>query len=60
LIGIGISRVLHLFVPALPVHTPVLFVFVAEGVAIVIGLVSGVLPARNAASLEPVEAIRAE
>jgi putative ABC transport system permease protein len=60
LIGIGISRVLHVFVPALPVHTPVLFVFVAEGVAIVIGLVSGVLPARNAAALEPVEAIRAE
>jgi putative ABC transport system permease protein len=60
LIGIGIARVLHFFVPALPVHTPVLFVFVAEGVAIVIGLISGVLPARNAAALEPVEAIRAE
>ncbi len=59
-IGVGISQILHVFIPALPVHTPLFFVFVAEGVAIAIGLVSGVLPARNAAALEPVEAIRAE
>lgn len=59
-IGIGISRLLHVVVPALPVHTPMLFVLVAEGSAIAIGLVAGVLPARNAAALEPVEAIRAE
>ncbi len=59
-IGVGVARLLHVAVPGLPVHTPVLFVFVAEGVAIVIGVIAGVLPARNAAALEPVEAIRAE
>ena len=59
-LGIGLAQVIHLAVPALPVHTPVTFVFLAEGIAIVIGLLAGVLPARRAALLDPVEALRAE
>jgi putative ABC transport system permease protein len=35
-------------------------VFLAEAVAVVIGLLAGVLPARRAAGLDPVEALRAE
>ena len=58
--GIGLARLAHLLLPALPVHTPVLFVLLAEGLAIAIGLVAGVLPARQAARLDPVEALRAE
>ena len=59
-LGIGLAQLIHLFVPALPVHTPVAFVVVAELVAMIIGLLAGVLPARRAAQLDPVDALRAE
>jgi len=60
LLGLGLAQVIHLAVPALPVHTPMVFVILAEGVAVVIGLLAGVLPATRAARLDPVEALRAE
>ncbi len=60
ILGIGIAQLLHLALPALPVHIPMLYVVLAEGVAVVIGLLAGVLPARRAALLDPVEALRSE
>ena len=59
-LGIGLSQILHLLVPALPVKTPFSFVLAAELVAVAIGLLAGVLPARRAARLDPVDALRAE
>ncbi len=59
-LGVGLAQLIHLLVPALPVKTPISFVLFAEFVAIAIGLLAGVLPARRGARLDPVEALRAE
>lgn len=58
--GLGIARILRWAVPGLPVRTPLRFVLAALVVSLSVGLLSGVLPARRAAALDPVEALRAE
>jgi putative ABC transport system permease protein len=60
LLGMGLAQLIHLAVPALPVHTPLTYVVLAEAVAVAIGLLAGVLPARSAARLDPVAALRAQ
>ncbi|MFC2173244.1 ABC transporter permease [Acidobacteriota bacterium] len=60
LVGAGIKVLLRLAVPGLPVETPPEYVIAAILVSLATGLASGVLPARRAASLEPVESLRSE
>ncbi len=59
-VGLGTATLLRRWVPALPVTTPMRFVLAALAVSLAVGLLSGVLPARRAAALDPVEALRAE
>lgn len=58
--GAGGAWLLGVLVPTLPTHTPWSYVVFAELLAVVIGLLAGVLPARHAAGLDPIEALRAE
>jgi putative ABC transport system permease protein len=58
--GMGVAALLRLAIPGLPVSTPPLFVALAVGVSLLTGLLSGLLPARRAAALDPIEALRTE
>ncbi len=60
LLGTGLAQLLRLLLPTLPVHTPWNFAVGALVMSAVIGLLAGVLPARSASRLDPIEALRAE
>lgn len=59
-IGWGGAWLLHLVLPALPVHTPWPYLLGAESSTVLIGILAGGLPARHAAQLDPITALREE
>jgi len=59
-LGLGLAQVLGWLVPALPVRVAWDYVLAAEAVAVGIGLMAGMAPARRAAAMDPVAALRAE
>lgn len=58
--GLGLQAVLRLLVPGLPLQVPYFYVFIALATSLATGLLSGVVPAHRAGSLDPIEALRAE
>jgi putative ABC transport system permease protein len=58
--GLGGAAVLRIFVPSMPLKTPFGAVIAAVGMSLVVGVASGWLPARRAAALDPIEALREE
>jgi putative ABC transport system permease protein len=58
--GIGIGQAMRLALPGLPVRTLPEYILAALALSFAVGLLSGALPARRAAGLDPVEALRAE
>ncbi|HID81601.1 MAG TPA: FtsX-like permease family protein [Chromatiales bacterium] len=60
LTGLGVAWLLHAFIPALPVNVEWNYVLLAEVIAIFTGIIAGLLPARRAAALPPVDALRSE
>jgi putative ABC transport system permease protein len=58
--GMGIAFALQVAFPGLPVVARWGYVAAAIAMSVAVGLLSGVAPARRAAALDPVEALRAE
>jgi putative ABC transport system permease protein len=59
-VGLGLGALLRAAVPGLPVETPMRFVAAGLAVSFATGVAAGVAPARRAAALDPIEALRAE
>jgi putative ABC transport system permease protein len=59
-LGVGGALILGAVVPALPVKASVFYILLSLVVSMFIGLLAGLIPARSATDMLPVDALRAE
>ena len=59
-LAIGISNLIMILIPSLPAQIPMWAIIAGLGTSVGVGLVFGVLPARKAANLDPIECLRYE
>ncbi len=60
LLGVGVVLLISQTLPNLPVRLSLPYIVAAEMVAMLVGLLAGVVPASHAARLDPLEALRTE
>ena len=60
IIAVGISNLIMLIIPSIPATVELWMILLSLSVSIAIGLIFGVLPARKAAKLDPIECLRYE
>jgi len=59
-LAIGISNLLMLLIPSMPAKVELWMILLSASVSVGVGLLFGVLPARKAARLDPIECLRYE
>jgi putative ABC transport system permease protein len=59
-VAVGISNLIMLLIPSIPAQVPLWAVIAGLTVSIGVGLIFGVLPARKASRLDPIECLRYE